>query len=121
VIYLARGEEGTFFYYLTLLLGMALLGAYLWNILTVTLAPQYMFFHWILVMSGIILIASAFGFVAANTRSGRVSLTMISGVVGGIHSFLIFVLFDLIMGIILFAWMALGLLVAFAAFNWIYE
>ena len=121
MIYLTRGEEGTFFYYLALLLGMALLGAYLWNILTTTLAPQYMFFHWILVMSCILLITTAFGFVAANTRSSRISLTMISGVVGGIHAYLIFVLFDLIMGIILFAWMALGLLVAFAAFNWIYE
>jgi hypothetical protein len=121
VIYLVRGEEGTFFYYLALLLGMALLGAYLWIILTMTLAPQYMFFHWVLVMSGIILIATAFGFVAANTRPSRVSLTMASGIVGGIHAYLIFILFDVIMGIILFAWMALGLLVAFAAFNWIYE
>lgn len=121
MIHLVRGEEGTFFYYLALLLGMALLGVYFWNILTVNLAPQNMFFHWILIMSGILLIASAFGFAAANTRSSRVSLTMISGILGGVHAFLIFVLFEILTGIIMFAWMAMGLLTAFAAFNWLQE
>jgi len=118
---LIHGEEGKFFYYLSLLIGMALLGVYLWIITSAVLAPQYMFFHWVLVMSGILLIASAFGFVAAKTRSSRVTLTIASGVLGGVHAYLIFVLFELLTNVILFAWMALGLMIAFAAFNWIYE
>jgi hypothetical protein len=121
VILLARGEEGKFFYYLTLLIGMALLGIYFWIIVTAMFTPQYVLFHWILIMSGILLMASAFGFVGANTRSSRVTLTMVSGILAGVHAYLIFVLFELLMSIILFAWMALGLLIAFAAFNWIYE
>ena len=100
---------------------MGLLGIYFWIIATAVLTPQNVFFHWVLIMSGILLIASAFGFVAANTRSSRVTLTMVSGILAGIHSYLIFVLFELLMSAILFAWMALGLLIAFAAFNWIYK
>ena len=114
-----RGEEGSFFYYLTLLIGMALWGAYFWTILNATIVVVA--FHWILVFSGLLLAVSSFGFASANTRSSRVSLTMLSGVLGGIHAYLIFSLYDLIMGIVLFAWMAFGLLLAFAAFNWLYE
>jgi hypothetical protein len=122
VIHLVRGEEGTFFYYLALLLGMAMLGIYFWAIITVDLAPTYLFFQWILITGGILFVGSAFGFVSAKTRSSRVSLTMLSGILGGIHSYLIFALFtDLIVAIILFAWMAVGLLIAFAAFSWLYE
>jgi hypothetical protein len=121
VIQLARGEEGKFFYYLALLIGMALLGIYFWIIATAVFAPQYIFFHWVLIISGILLIASAFGFVATNTRSSRVTLTIVSGILAGVHAYLIFVLVELFMSVILFAWMALGLLIAFAAFNWIYE
>jgi hypothetical protein len=121
VIHLVRGEEGTFFYYLALLLGMAMLGIYFWAIISVTLASMYLFFQWILIMGGILFVGSAFGFISAKTRSSRVSLTMLSGILGGIHSYLIFVLFDIIVAIILFAWMAIGLLIAFAAFNWLYE
>ena len=121
MIQLAPGEEGKFFYYLTLLIGMALLGIYFWIIATAVLAPQNVFFQLVLIISGILLVASAFGFVAANTRSSRVTLTMVSGIIAGVHSYLIFALFELLMSVILFAWMALGLLIAFAAFNWIYE
>jgi hypothetical protein len=46
---------------------------------------------------------------------------MLSGILGGIHAYLIFTMYDLIMGIVLFAWMGFGLLVAFAAFNWLHE
>ncbi len=121
MIYLARGEEGTFFYYLALVIGMALLGAYFWYIITTPIVVVSILFYWILIFSGILLAASAFGFVSANTRSSRVALTMLTGILGGVHGFLIFSMYDIIMGIILFAWMAFGLLVAFAAFNWLYE
>ena len=77
--------------------------------------------HAILVMSGVFLVASALGFAGAKTRSSRVGLTMLSGIVGGVHLYLIFVLFDLIAGIILFAWIAFGSLVAFATLSWLQE
>jgi hypothetical protein len=121
VIYLARGEEGTFFYYLALLIGMALWGAYMWTIMNTTVVVVNIIFIWILVFGGLLLAVSAFGFAAANTRSSRIGLTMLTGILGGIHAYLIFTMYDLIMGIILFAWMAFGLLIAFAAFNWLHE
>jgi hypothetical protein len=121
VIHLASGKEGKFFYYLSLLIGMALLGAYMWILVGAAMAPQYLFFKLILFMSGILLVASAFGFIAADTRSSRVALTIVSGVFGGIHAYLIFTLFEYLTNVILFALMALGLMIAFAAFNWIYE
>ncbi len=93
----------------------------MWIIMSAALAPQYVFFHLILFISGILLIASAFGFIVADTRSSRVALTMVSGVFGGIHAYLIFVLFEFLTNVILFALMALGLMLAFAAFNWIHE
>jgi hypothetical protein len=46
---------------------------------------------------------------------------MLTGILGGIHIYLLFTLFDLIVGIILFAWMGIGLLIAFAAFSWLHE
>jgi hypothetical protein len=118
---LVRGEEGTFFYYLALLIGMVLWGSYLWTIINTTVFPTEFLFLWILVFSGVLLAVSAFGFAATTTRSGRVGLTMIAGILGGIHGYLIFVMYDLIQGIVLFAWMAFGLLISFAAFNWLYE
>ena len=119
VIDLVRGEEGTFFYYLGLLFGMVLIGAYLWLILTATITNAL--FHIILFTSGIFLVVSALGFAGANTRSSRIGLTMLAGIVGGIHAFLIFVLFDVIVAIILFAWIAFGALVAFATLSWLQE
>ncbi|MFW9893914.1 MAG: hypothetical protein ACFFFO_17045 [Candidatus Thorarchaeota archaeon] len=116
---MVRGEEGTFFYYLGLLFGMTLVGAYFWLILNHMIAN--VIFHAILVMSGVFLVASALGFAAAKTRSSRIGLTMLSGIVGGIHAYLIFVLFDLISGIVLFAWIAFGTLVAFATLSWLQE
>ena len=100
---------------------MALWGAYFWTILNTPVLFVNIGLIWLLVFSGMFLTITAFGFVAANTRSSRVALTMMTGILGGIHAYLIFTLYDLIMGIILFAWMAFGLLVAFAAFNWLYE
>lgn len=119
VIDLVRGEEGTFFYYLGLLFGMTLVGSYLWLILNESIAN--VLFHTILFMSGVFLVGGALGFAAAKTRSSRVGLTMLCGIVGGIHAYLIFVLFDLIAGIVLFAWIAFGSLVAFATLSWLQE
>ena len=120
MIHLVRGEEGTFFYYLGLLMGMALLGAYFWFIMNAPVVVN-MLFYLILVLGGILLVGSAFGFASANTRSSRVALTMLTGILGGIHAYLVFTIFDFILAIILFAWMAFGLLIAFAAFNWLFE
>ncbi|MFX1482887.1 MAG: hypothetical protein ACFFCP_06830 [Promethearchaeota archaeon] len=117
---MVRGEEGTFFYYLGLLFGMTLVGSYFWLILIEMITN--VIFHAILIMSGVFLVASALGFAAAKTRSSRIGLTMISGIVGGIHAYLIFVLFtDLIIAIVLFAWIAFGTLVAFATLSWLQE
>jgi hypothetical protein len=121
VIHLASGEEGTFFYYLALLIGMALLGAYFWTLMNTTIVVVNILLYWALVMGGMLLAVSTFGFASANTRSSRVGLTMLSGILAGIHAYLIFTMFDLIMGIILFAWMGIGLLIAFAAFSWLHE
>jgi hypothetical protein len=121
VIHLVRGEEGTFFYYLALLIGMALLGIYFWTIMTTTVVVVNLLFYWVFFMGGILLVVSTFGFAAANTRSSRVGLTMLSGILAGIHLYLIFTLYDLVEGIILFAIMGFGLLIAFAAFSWLHE
>jgi hypothetical protein len=119
VIDLVRGEEGTFFYYLGLLVGMVLVGSYLWLILNTVIAN--MLFHAILFFSGIFLVIAALGFATANTRSSRVALTMLAGIVGGIHAYLIFVSYDLISAIVLFAWVAFGALLSFATLNWLQE
>jgi hypothetical protein len=121
VIHLTSGEEGTFFYYLALLIGMVLLGAYFWTLMNTTLFGVSMILYLTLVLGGMLLVGSTFGFSSTNTRSSRVGLTMLTGILGGIHIFLLFTMFDLIIGIILFAWMGIGLLIAFAAFSWLHE
>lgn len=121
MIHLVRGEEGTFFYYLALLIGMAILGVYFWALMTSTVVVVSLIFYWVLVLGGMLFVISAFGFASAKTRSSRVGLTMITGILGGIHLYLIITTYELITGIILFALMALGLLIAFAAFNWLNE
>ncbi len=119
MIHLVRGDESTFFYYLGLLFGMTLIGAYFWLILNATIVN--LLIHMVFVMSGVFLVTSALGFAAAQTRSSRVGLTMLSGSVGGIHLYLIFAQFDVIAGIVLFAWVAFGSLLAFATLNWLQE
>jgi hypothetical protein len=118
---LVRGEEGTFFYYLALLIGMALLGIYFWTIMTTTISVVNMLFYWVFLMGGILLVVSTFGFATATTRSSRVGLTMLTGILAGIHLYLMFTMYDLILAIILFAIMGFGLLLAFAAFSWLNE
>ena len=97
---------------------MGLLGSYFWGILTVV--PTNTLFHFILLMSGILLTLSIFGLAFTKTRPGRTGFTMIAGILGGIHGFLDLVLFPIgFLGIIMFAWIAVALLCAFAAFAWL--
>ena len=107
---------------------MVLVGSYIWLILNATV--WNLLFHAILVMSGVFLVAAALGFATAKTRSSRVGLTMLSGITGGIHAYLIFAyltfnpisgLFDVLVAIILFAWVAFGTLVSFATLSWLQE
>ncbi len=119
VIQLTVGEEGTFFYYLGLLVGMGLIGAYLWVVLTTITSGAL--FNYVLFIDGLLLVVSTFGLAFAATRSGRIGLTMISGVLGGIHGYLDIVLFPPIVGIVMFAWIAFGLLLSFATLSWLHE
>ncbi len=98
---------------------MGLVGAYMWY--TLTTPGAYEIFNFILFMSGVILLASSFLFAYTKTRTSRVVMTVISGIFGGIHFFLDITLYGAFAGIILFAWLAFGLLLAFAAFNWLLE
>lgn len=100
---------------------MALLGTYFWILMNTQYIVVGIVFPLILVLGGVLFVASAFGFVSAITRSSRVALTMLTGILGGIHVYLLFTMLDLITGIILFALMAMGLLIAFAAFSWLNE
>jgi hypothetical protein len=116
---LSTTEEGGFFYYLALLIGMVLIGAYLWHIIITPAVSQI--FQLIQVFSALLLVVSAMGFVYGKTRSMRIGMTIASGILGGIHGFLVFVLNDVILGIILFAWFSFGVLLSFAAYNWLNE
>jgi hypothetical protein len=118
---LTERDEGAFFQYLALLIGMAFLGAYFWLLLTPTIVIQTLW-HFLLIVSGILLVASTLALGASTTRSGRTGLTMLTGVFGGVHGYLDLILFnDLFVGVILFAWIAFSLLIAFAAFSWLRE
>ncbi len=112
-------DEGGFFYYLALLAGMFLIGAYLWLVITV---PSYnQMFQLILILSGILLVAAAMMFIYARTRSSRIGLTVLTGILGGIHGYLDLALYGWLVGLVLFAWMAFGLILAVSAYNWLYE
>jgi hypothetical protein len=113
-------QESPLIYYVVLFVGMALFAAYFWVILTA--AVVYTLFHYALYVSGLLLGASTFLLAFANTRSARTGLTALSGMAAGIHSYLLLTLFSQGgSGIILFAWMAAGLLFGFAAFAWLRE
>ncbi|MBN2229133.1 MAG: hypothetical protein JW779_06025 [Candidatus Thorarchaeota archaeon] len=112
--------RGTFFYYLVLLIGMGLLGVYFWIILTATISDIAI--KLVLFLSGIVTVCSTFALARTKSRPGRVSLTTLSGIIGGVHGFLIITLFpEGLMGALLFFWMACGLLLAFAALAWLPE
>ncbi|MFX1260986.1 MAG: hypothetical protein ACFFAZ_02765 [Promethearchaeota archaeon] len=112
-------EEGTFFYYLALLIGMGFIGAYFWIILTV--APIDLTFQYFIFLSGLFFVVATLGIAFASTRSGRIGATMAAGVFGGVHAYLDITQYTDLAGILLFAWVAFGLLLAFAAFAWLRE
>ncbi|MHA1958677.1 MAG: hypothetical protein ACW99U_00445 [Candidatus Thorarchaeota archaeon] len=112
-------EEGSFFYYLALLIGMTLVGAYFWTILDNL--PSDFLVNYTLFLSGFFLVISTMGLGYTKDRSSRIGLTAVSGIFAGIHGYLDITLFPILTGIILFAWIAFGLLLSFAAFTWLKE
>ncbi|MGQ4911547.1 MAG: hypothetical protein ACP6KW_05200 [Candidatus Thorarchaeota archaeon] len=112
--------QGTVFYHLVLLIGMAFIGVYFWIILTAQIANQLI--HLIFILTGFIATVSTMGLAKAHSRSGRLGLTMLSGLVGGVHGHLDITLYPMdtwgFMGTILFFWWLLGLMLAFAALFW---
>ena len=119
MIQLSYKEEGTFFYYLALLIGMGFIGAYFWIIMTV--APINLAFQYVIFLSGLFFVVATLGIAFAATRNGRIGATMLSGVFGGVHAYLDITQYTDLAGILLFAWVAFGLLLAFAAFSWLRE
>ncbi len=119
VVQLTVSEEGAFFYYLVLLIGAGLLGAYFWVVL-MSITPGAVF-NYILFVSGLLLVSSTYGLALAASRPGRVMLTVLSGLIGGVHGYLDLALFTDLMGIVMFAWVAFGLLLSFAALSWLRE
>jgi hypothetical protein len=116
---LSYKEEGTFFYYLALLIGMGFLGAYFWISLTVMpILPEYQYF---IFLSGLFFVAATLGIAFASTRSGRIGATMGAGIFGGVHAYLDVTQYEGLAGILLFAWITFGLLLAYAAFSWLRE
>ena len=112
--------RGTFFYYLVLLIGMGLLGAYFWLLLTANISDLIIKASFFL--SGIILVFSTFALAGAKKRSFRIIFTTISGLSGGIHGFLDIVLFqEGLWGALLFAWIAFALMLSYAALAWLPE
>jgi hypothetical protein len=99
---------------------MGLLGAYFWMILTATIVD--IFIKATFFLTGLIVVLSTFGLAGAKKRSSRVILTTMSGLIGGVHGYLDIVLFPAdLWGALLFAWLAFGLLLAFAALAWLPE
>jgi hypothetical protein len=112
--------RGTIFYYLVLLLGMGFLGIYFWIILTSSFSSIVIYL--IFLITGFVTVAATLALAGVKSRSGRLSLTMLSGFVGGMHGYLDIVLFPVgLYGAFLFFWWAVGLMLAFAALAWIVE
>ena len=120
VIYLGHTEESSVFLYIGLLLGMGLVGAYFWTILVAPIID--MLAHLLLLLTGFLVVISTLGLAVMKTKPSRVGLTMLSGAVGGVHAYLDLALFtDWFIAIIMFAWIALALLLTFATFSWLLE
>ncbi|MFX1367895.1 MAG: hypothetical protein ACFFAY_04785 [Promethearchaeota archaeon] len=116
---MAYKEEGTFFYYLALLIGMGFIGAYFW--ISLTVAPITPGYQYLIFLSGLFFVASTLAIAYADSRSGRIGTTMLAGIFGGVHAYLDITQYTDLAGILLFAWVAFGLLLAFAAFSWLRE
>ncbi|TFG33624.1 hypothetical protein EU527_07395 [Candidatus Thorarchaeota archaeon] len=112
--------RGTLFYYLVLLIGMGLIGAYFWLIVTADITDRMVKMAFFL--TGFCLVLSTFALAGATKRVSRIAFTTISGLSGGIHGYLDIVLFqEGLWGALLFGWIAFGLLLAYAALAWIPE
>jgi hypothetical protein len=115
--------RGTIFYYLGLLLGMAMLGIYFWIILTANVANLLVYI--IFLFTGIVATLTTMGLAAAKTRSGRMGLTTLSGLIGGVHAYLDIVLYPIetygFWGALLTFWWLCGLMLAGAAVFWLTE
>lgn len=100
--------------------GTGMIGVYIYIILTATIPDVILKLAFFL--TGLVLIASVYALAKANSRSSRTSLTVISGLFGGAHVYMQFVLFpDLLFGAFLFIWFLLGILLAAAALHWLPE
>ena len=119
---LSYREGNPFFYYLVLLIGMGFLGSY--GGALAALSTEYTFFHIVMYTAGVVLVLSTLALASATSRRSRLSLTTVSGLSGGVHSYLLLAVFSAgaegfsVVGIVLFAWLMAGLLFAFAAFSW---
>ena len=121
---MGHSEESSIFLYIGLLLGMGLLAPYFWIILTADALVMNadVLMRLLLFLSGLLLVVSTLGIATTKTRSSRIGLTMLSGAAGGVHGYLDLALFiDNLIGIIMFAWVALALLLTFATFSWLLE
>ena len=120
VMVLSHREERSVFLYIGLLVGMGFLGAYFFVLLLSPIVDPLI--RIVFFLTGILLVISSLSLAYAKTRKERISLTIISGVFGGIHGYLDLALYlEGFMGIIMFAWIAAGLLLTFACFSWILE
>ena len=116
-------DEGTLWHYLGLLLGMAFIGSYLWYLvypfgLTTYPGINETRLLWI---TAILLVVATLAIAFAKTRSERIVTTMVSGALGGIHGYMDLLFFTPGAGIILFAWIAMGLLLSFSLLAWLLE
>jgi hypothetical protein len=116
-------DDGTIWHYLGLLVGMAFIGSYLWYLLFpfgLTVYPDQSQTQ-ILVITAILLVVATIALGFAKSRNERVVTTMASGALAGVHGYLDLYLFSPGAGIILFAWISFGLLLAFAVLAWLQE
>ena len=120
---MTMSDEGTIWHYLGLFVGMVFLGSYLWYLLFpfgIASNPTLLETQ-LLMVTGIFLIASTLALGFAKTRNERIITTMLSGSLGGIHGYMDLLFFAPGAGIILFAWLAIGLLLAFSVLAWLQE
>jgi hypothetical protein len=112
--------RGTYLYYQALLFGTGFIGVYFWIILITPMADSLL--KIIFFISGLVLAASVYSLARAETRSGRTSLTIVSGLVGGAHAYMDITLFpDWFFGMFLFFWFFLAMLLSAAALHWLPE
>ncbi|MGY5875389.1 MAG: hypothetical protein RTU30_06565 [Candidatus Thorarchaeota archaeon] len=116
-------EEGTFYHYLVLFLGVMILGLYFYFMLVTMISDFWM--NLISFTVALLLVVTTLSIPQSASRSGRTGLTMLSGFLAGIVGYLDLALYNfgdpINFGIVVFAWLAFGILLSFAAFNWLQE